>query len=98
MLNVKANFKNNYNENLLCPKCSSEVDTDDHLLSCTKYRSQPICKNLTKLLWRSGSTDEEIKAMSKTAKLITERQSERCESDSDERCQEEEDGASAEAC
>ena len=36
MYNVRNNFRNKYvNTNILCPLCTSDVDTQEHLLKCT---------------------------------------------------------------
>ena len=34
MFNVRNNFRNHYKTNLLCPLCSEEEDSQEHLLKC----------------------------------------------------------------
>ena len=44
MCDVKANFKNNYSDELSCRMCHSEVETQQHLLDCEVMINN--CKDL----------------------------------------------------
>ena len=46
MFHVRNNFRNNYNKNdLLCPLCKMEEDTQEHLFKCEFIKSKYNNKN-----------------------------------------------------
>ena len=93
MLNVKANYKGQYS-NLKCPKCNEHIDTDEHLLICKKYETQPLEKIIIPFLWSRVCTNKEIHAMSLAATTIKARLGERSDCDVTNDRHQEEEGAS----
>ena len=45
MVEVKANFKGNFKNNLLCPLCEVEIDTTEHLFKCNVTRDMDNLDN-----------------------------------------------------
>ena len=96
MVDVKANYKNKHTD-LRCPMCNEEIETLKHLLTCLKYSTPPLDEQTLELIWSSGSSHEQIQAMSKAAKVTIKKLSERSESDSVSDRLQAEEGASTTA-
>ena len=51
-INVKANFRSKYQDNLLCPLCLLDIDDQKHILKCDvlnrKFKSKEILNGNTK--------------------------------------------------
>ena len=97
MVDVKANYKQQQ-QDLNCPICNEEVETSTHMLTCNKYSSNPLDESIIKLIWSSGCSHEQIRAMSLAAKAYKTKHSERdMQTANCARLQDDEEGASISA-